>query len=223
MDKNAEQAYLNPAESGSYMTVIGLTGGIASGKSFVASCLVRLGAQPIDADRIAHEVLCNPNVVSRIVGQWGDSVLDQSGKIDRSLLGEKVFSDSANSKAQLELLESITHPEIRRRILERLEELKSLPGVELIVLDIPLLFEGGWEQECDEVIFVDASLDVRKQRAAARGWDDDELQTREESQIPVAEKKSKASWTIDNSGIERETVAQLLEFLRTRGLLSVEN
>ncbi len=205
------------------MTVIGLTGGIASGKSFVARCLVQQGAQLIDADRIAHEVLGDPIVISRIVDRWGESVLDQSGSIDRKLLGEKVFADCEQSADQLELLESITHPEIRQRIRTRLTELKAQPGCTLVVLDIPLLFEGGWEKECDEVIFVDTSLEIRKQRAASRGWDADELHSRETKQLSVADKKAKASWVIDNSGTENETILQLNRFLGQKGISDAEN
>jgi len=204
------------------MTVIGLIGGIASGKSFVARCLVKQGAEQIDADRVAHEVLGDPEVISQIVGRWGNSVLDQSGKIDRKRLGEIVFSDREDSEDQLELLESITHPEIRRRIHSRLAELKAQPNCVMIVLDIPLLFEGGWEKKCDEVIFVDASLEVRKQRAASRGWDDDELHSREAKQLPVAEKKARASWIIENSGTENETALQLTNFLQEKGILKIK-
>lgn len=203
------------------MIVIGLTGGIASGKSFVADCLVRFGGELIDADKVAHEVLDDPGVVSAIVGEFGNSVLDRTGKIDRSLLGKQVFANSKESENRLELLESITHPEIRRRIFLRLSELKASPDCRAIVLDIPLLFEGEWDRECDAVIFVDTRLSIRKHRAEARGWTDGELERRESRQLAITEKKERSSCVIDNSGGEKDTREQLTAFWEKNGL-SVE-
>ena len=192
------------------MVVVGLTGGIASGKSFVAQCLEELGARRIDADQVAHEVLKDEKVVGKIVEQWGEKLLRNDGQIDRKQLAEVVFGGSDDS--ELDRLESIVHPEIRDRIHEEMESLKASTNVDLLVLDIPLLFEGEYDNHCDYVIFVDANTDVRTQRAKLRGWDDDELAKRESRQLPIDEKKLRSSVVVDNSGSKESTARQLADF-----------
>lgn len=197
------------------MVVVGLTGGIASGKSFVAQCLEELGAHRIDADHVAHEVLQDEKVVDKIVKHWGEKLLCGDGKIDRKQLAEVVFGGSDDS--ELDRLESIVHPEIRDRIQREMESLKASTKVELLVLDIPLLFEGEYDKHCDYVIFVDANSDVRMQRARLRGWDDDELAKRESRQLPIEEKKLRSNVVIDNSGSKKSTAEQLASFCQRLG------
>lgn len=198
---------------GSSMVVVGLTGGIASGKSFVAQCLEELGAQRIDADHVAHEVLQDKKVIDRIVDQWGTKLLCDDGQIDRKQLGGVVFGGSDDS--ELDRLESIVHPEIRVRIHREMESLKASAKVELLVLDIPLLFEGEYDEHCDYVIFVDANPEIRMQRAKLRGWDDGELAKRESRQLPVEEKKLRSDVVVDNSGSKESTARQLADFCQS--------
>ena len=194
------------------MVVVGLTGGIASGKSFVAQCLEELGAHRIDADQVAHEVLRDKKVIDSIVDQWGDKLLCVDGQIDRKRLAEVVFGGSDDKN--LDLLESIVHPEVRSRFQLEMESLRNSTKVDFMVLDIPLLFEGKYDQHCDYVIFVDASLSVRQQRAQLRGWADDELARREARQLPIEEKKLQSDVVIDNSGSKESTARQLADFCR---------
>ncbi|QEG24511.1 dephospho-CoA kinase [Mariniblastus fucicola] len=198
------------------MVVVGLNGGVASGKSFVSSCFEELGAHRIDADQVAHEVLQNADVIDRIVDHFGDDVIQGDGQIDRKRLGKIVFGGTGD--AELDHLESIVHPEIRIRIRSQMELLRKSADVELLVLDIPLLFEGEYDQHCDYVIFVDANLNVRQQRAKLRGWSDDELEKRESRQLSVEEKKLRSDVVINNSGSKESTARQLAEFCQKLGL-----
>lgn len=195
---------------GSSMVVVGLTGGIASGKSFVAQCLEELGAHRIDADQVAHEVLQDKKVISKIVDQWGEKILCVNGQIDRKQLAEVVFGGVDDKN--LDKLESIVHPEVRNRFRLEMESLQDSAEVDFLVLDIPLLFEGKYDQHCNYVIFVDASLSVRQQRAQLRGWADDELARRESRQLPIEEKKLQSDLVIDNSGSKESTARQLADF-----------
>ena len=197
------------------MVVVGLTGGIASGKSFVAQCLEELGAQRIDADRVAHEVLQDENVIGKIVDHWGEELLCDDGQINRKQLAEVVFGGSDDS--ELDRLESFVHPEIRDRIYREMESVKASAKVDLLILDIPLLFESNYDEHCDFVIFVDANQEVRMQRAKLRGWDKYELAKRESRQLPIDEKKRRSNVVIDNSGSKEATARQLADFCLTLG------
>ena len=198
---------------GCVMIVVGLTGGVASGKSFVASCFEELGAHRIDADQVAHEVLEDNSVIEQIVDRWGNGILADDGQINRKRLGEIVFSGP--DEKELDHLESIVHPVIRIRIREQMVQLRESAQVETLVLDIPLLFEGEYDQYCDHVIFVDTDANVRKQRAKLRGWADGELGRRESRQLPVEEKKLRSDVVIDNSGSKESTARQLADFYRS--------
>lgn len=192
--------------------IIGLTGGIASGKSAVAELLERLGSKVIDADRISHEILENEKVKRQIREIWGEKVFD-GGDVNRSLLARIVF-DPADNREQLTRLEDITHPRIRSRILDEIES-ASDSRYTAIVLDVPLLFESGWDDVCDQTIFVDACDSVREKRALARGWTRQEWLDRESQQMPIVDKKRKSSSIIDNS-TDLETTFQQIKSLWIR-------
>jgi dephospho-CoA kinase len=198
------------------MEVVGLTGGVASGKSFVAHCLEELGASRIDADLVAHEVLKDVKVIGNVVDRWGDDVLDDDGQIDRKRLGKIVFGGPDDT--ELDQLESIMHPEIRIRIRKQIDQFKGSANVDLLVLDIPLLFESEYNQHCDHVIFVDAARTLRQQRAKLRGWAEDELDRRELRQLPIEEKKLRSDVVIDNSGTKESTARQLADFVEGLGI-----
>ena len=187
--------------------VIGLVGGIASGKSFVGRLLENLGAQRIDADLLGHEVLILKEVRERLVQIWGPNILNDQGEVDRAKIGRLVFGNSFNSVAQRKQLEAIVHPRIRSLAFERISAIRSWPEVPLaIVLDAPLLIEAGWEPMCDFILFIDSPREERIHRATARGWTESHFADREASQIPLDEKRSRATHFLDNS--QHATIAQ---------------
>jgi dephospho-CoA kinase len=180
--------------------VIGLVGGIASGKSHVGTLLESLGAQRIDADRLGHEVLMEKEVRDRLTQIWGPNILTEQGEIDRAKVGKLVFGESFNAVAQRKQLEAIVHPRIRALAFERIAAVRALPAVPLaIVIDAPLLIEAGWEPMCDFILFIDSPHEERVERAAARGWTESHFAAREASQIPLGEKRSRATHVLDNS------------------------
>ncbi len=187
------------------MLVIGLVGGVASGKSFVAECFASLGAEIIDADKIGHAVLNLPAVVEKIKSLWPEVVVDE--KVDRKLLAGIVFHSETQS-AQLLQLEQITHPYINDRIAERLIEYQSLESI-AVVLDAPVLFKAGWQERCDKIVFVETSSDIRAERAESRGWPPDELEKREQSQTSLTKKRQLATDIVNNSGSKHETLQQV--------------
>ena len=187
------------------MTVIGVVGGIASGKSRVCSELAARGAKWINADEIAHEVLKRESVKEQIRGYWGSAVF-RDEEIDRGCLAEAVFAEG--DAASAERLNAIVHPQIVKEIRSRLASYQSQKA-ELILIDAPLLFETGLDSLCEQILFVDADFSTRAERAALRGWSREELLRRQARQIPLEEKKVRANLFIDNNGSLRQTAAQL--------------
>lgn len=174
--------------------VIGLLGGIGSGKSRVAAILERAGAWRIDADRAAHDVLALPAMRARLKRRFGPDVLDAKGNLDRTALARRVFSDPSERRA----IEAMIHPPVRR--LLRLEMKKARArGVPGIVLDVPLLVESGLHRWCDVLVFVDASAAVREARVrSTRGWPPGERRRRERQQLPLKAKRAMADIQVNN-------------------------
>ncbi|MCG3137742.1 MAG: Dephospho-CoA kinase [Phycisphaerae bacterium] len=175
--------------------VVGLAGGIASGKSCVADYLGELGAAVIDADRINHEVLAEPAVRDRIKQWWGADTYSEDGQCNRAKLAEIVF----RHPDQIRRLEELTHPRVedRRRTVQA--ELLAQPTTTVVVLNIPLLFEVGADRDCQVIIFVDCSQEMRIARArATRGWDAAELMRRENLQWPLEWKRTRADYIVEN-------------------------
>lgn len=180
------------------MVMIGLSGGIASGKSWVAQQLKRLGAAVIDGDEIGHQVLEDPAVKRLARARWGERIFDSGGEIRRGELARIVFSDSDPQRAELAYLESITHPRIRARIQEQLTAL--IPTVPAVVLDAAVMEKAGWDLHCDAMVFVEATPAVRKQRALARGWTAQQWVDREAAQTDLETKRQRADFIVYNSG-----------------------
>ncbi len=179
--------------------IIGLVGGVASGKSYVAELLENLGALRIDADRLGHEVLLMKEVREHLVRIWGPSILTDRGEVDRSQVSKLVFGNSMHAVACRRQLEAIVHPRIRSLALDRIAAVRALSEVPLaIVIDAPLLIEAGWESLCDFILFVDSPLEDRVQRATARGWTEAHFADRENSQISLDEKRRCATHFLDN-------------------------
>lgn len=174
--------------------VIGLMGGVAAGKSAVAAAFARRGLVAVDADAIARAVARQPEIVAAVAAAMGPKVVGADGQLDRPTLGALVFADPAARKQ----LEAITHPRIRAQILAAIEGARQA-GTS-VLLDAPLLLEGGLIDQCDRTVFVAASAAARAQRAASRGWDQGELQRREAAQAPLEHKRARADFSIDNDG-----------------------
>lgn len=191
----------------SFMLVIGVVGGVASGKSLVTRCLDHLGAHTIDADVLGHEVLHEKTVIDAIVNQWGNSLLVE-GQIDRKRLARVVFAPGPEGEQQLATLEKIVHPKIGARIDSRIQELQAQNSL-AVVLDAPVMIKAGWDQFCDKLIFVEVPKKHRQSRAASRGWEPGELERRENKQTPLLEKRQRATDVIDNSGSKQETYDQV--------------
>ncbi len=188
------------------MLVVGLTGGICSGKSTVAAMFARLGATVIDADRIAHE-LQEPGqpLFEAIVSAFGREVVGEDGRIDRRKLGAVVFADP-KARARLE---DILHPAIVGECERRIQQ-AGTSGAAVCLLDAALLIESGRHARFDTVILVEASEAVQIDRLMARmGLGRDEALQRIRSQMPREEKRRHASLVIENGGPLEETERQV--------------
>jgi dephospho-CoA kinase len=200
------------------MLVIGVAGGVASGKSVVSQELRRLGAGLLDADRIGHEVLEEPAVRDAIRRTWGEEAFSPEGKVNRAALARRVFAPPPDGPRELALLEQITHPCIGSRLKEEIERLSTAGQLPAVVLDAAVMFKAGWHRYCDRIVFVDAPRETRLERALARGWTAEHFAAREAAQLSVEEKQKLADTIIDNSGALPHTLHQVERFWRSLGL-----
>ncbi len=183
------------------MIVVGIVGSPAGGKSTAAGILAEQGGTWINADLVAREVLETEDVHSQLSVYFGQEILGDGGRIDRSKMASLVFGDDDRSRGHLRYLESVIHPRTRQLITSRLRQaFKSNPNGAVVVLDIPLLFEAGWDLWCDEIVCVDASEAIRLDRTRARGWDDGEVRRREKNQWSIVEKKRLSTKVFTNDG-----------------------
>lgn len=183
---------------------VGLTGGVASGKSTVAQLLVDLGAVLIDGDALAREVVARGTPgLAQVVEEFGAELLTDEGDLDRAALGRIVFSDEAARRR----LEAITHP----LIFERYAELEAAaPAGALVVHDIPLLAESGRAETFDEVIVVDAPTELQVERMMNdRGWTREEAESRIAAQASREDRLAIATIVIENSGSLDDLRAQV--------------
>jgi dephospho-CoA kinase len=191
------------------MIVIGIVGGIASGKSLVSRRLSELGAEVLDADRIGHQVLRDPEVQRAIRDRWGERVFDADGQVDRGRLATIVFGDPPGNREELDYLEQLTHPRIRQCLCETMERMARADAGAVLVLDAALLLEAGWDRFCDKILFVEAPRSVRLDRAKQRGWTEAGFAAREAAQASVEKKRERADIVIDNSSTPEHTYNQL--------------
>ena len=176
--------------------IIGIMGGICSGKSTAAAEFAKLGCKVIDADKIAHNLLDKEDIKDKIVGIFGEDVLDSVGKIDKKKLADIVFADTD----KLSSLNEIIHPFVLERAEELIKQYNRDNQVKAIVLDMPLLAEVGWDKRCDKLIFVDCERSLRIKRAKKKGiFDENQLKIRENFQISLDKKVSIADNSIDNN------------------------
>lgn len=186
--------------------IVGLTGGIATGKSTASRHLTSLGAYCIDADQIAHDLMsAGGGAVEAIRRLFGDAVILPDGSVDRGQLGRIVFADAALRRQ----LEGITHPMVQHITLECIEQAEK-KGLPLVFLDVPLLFESGMDVLCDETWVVTLSRDRQLKRLIARDhMAESDAQTRIDSQMSQEEKARRATVTIDNGRSEERFKAEL--------------
>jgi len=189
--------------------IVGLTGGIATGKSLVSAEIKRLGATVIDADVIAREIV-EPGkpAYNEIIEAFGEKILNPDATLNRKALGDIVFCN----KEALAILNRITHPRIRQRIRE---EIARAGDDELIVVDIALLIEMGFKDEVDSIIVVYADEERQIERVLRRnGLTREEARQRLSCQIPVKEKLGYADYVIENNGNIESAVEQAREVFR---------
>ena len=179
------------------MRLIGLTGNIASGKSAVSDMLAARGATIIDADVLARDAVTKGSpALDAIVARWGDGVLDKDGNLDRAALRHVVF----DNQEDLESLNEIIHPDVRRRRIEEIAAARA-SGDKVVVSVIPLLFERHLAEEFDSIILVDAPRSARLDRIVRdRGIDEAEAMKMIASQMPSDLKRARADYVIENSG-----------------------
>lgn len=186
--------------------VVALTGGIGSGKSTVARLLAARGATVIDADQLAREAVTpgSPGL-AEIVRVFGPEVLAADGRLDRARLGALVFTQP-EARARLE---AIVHPEVRRLSAQRIQDALA-GGAQVVIYDVPLLYETGLETSFPLVAVVDAPDPVREARVGARdGLSPAETRARMSAQLPLAEKVRRADFVVDNGGSLEETERQV--------------
>lgn len=201
--------------TGRRFLLVGLTGGVATGKSTVSAMFAALGCLIIDADRLAREVV-EPGqpAHTQIVSAFGRGVLRPDGGIDRKALGAVVFADPA-ARARLE---SITHPAIRARVRARLAELTAAGFDGIVILDAPVMVESGDSPDVDRLVVVTADEPAQVARQQARdGLGADDARRRIRSQMPLDEKARLADYLIDNSGELAATEARVREVRRALG------
>ncbi|EST54720.1 dephospho-CoA kinase [Brevibacillus panacihumi W25] len=190
--------------------ILGLTGGIATGKSTVTGMLRERGIPVIDADQIARDVV-EPGkpAYEAIVAHFGREILLSDGQIDRKKLGEIVFSD----ETERQKLNAIVHPEVRRVMREEAEAAEK-NGASIVFMDIPLLFESKLQHMVDKVVVVYAPAHMQLARMMERDeLQEEQAQKRLRAQFPIDQKKADADFLIDNSGSREEAERQVEEML----------
>jgi dephospho-CoA kinase len=176
--------------------VVGLAGGVGSGKTSVAKILGELGAGVIDSDALSHQEINHREVKSVLVKWWGSGILAADGAVDRQKVAGIVFGDPA----QRHRLEALLHPRIAVRRADVVAEFEKQSRIKMIVLDSPLLYEADLDLMCDAVIFVDAGTDKRRERSEKpRHWPQGEVQRREKFQQPLDTKRARADYICDNN------------------------
>jgi dephospho-CoA kinase len=188
------------------MLRVGLTGGIATGKSYVLDRFRRLGVPCLDADELAHGVTAaGTEATKAIAARFGESILDVQGAVDRSRLAPIVFADEAARRD----LEAIVHPAVYRAITSGLRALELVETPPVAIVDIPLLYETDRQRDFDRVIVTLCAPDIQLARLAKRGFTEKEARQRLAAQMPAAEKAARADFVIRTDGAFADTDAQV--------------
>ena len=194
------------------MQLIGLTGGIATGKSTVSALFKKAGAMIIDADQIARAVVKKGLPAYReIVAQFGRKVLLSDEEINRTMLGDIIFNDPQKKQ----LLNSIVHPHVNEEVNRQIKLTQKAHPDAVVILDVPLLIEAGLHDNLNEIIVVYAPQDIQIQRLMQRDHiSEADALARVQSQMPIEEKKKLATLVIDNSGTIENTRSQTLDIYK---------
>ena len=189
--------------------ILGITGGIATGKTAVSDILKSLDIKVIDMDIISREVIKLPKIIQSIENEFGSDII-KNGTVDRKLLREFIFDD----KAKVQKLNNIMHPAIIEKAKNEIDRLKA--NTPLIVVVIPLLFETNLEYLTDSILLVTADYDKQVERIMTR---DNSTKTNAENiiaaQMPLSEKVKKSNYVIENNGTYEELKEKVLTFLKT--------
>ena len=193
--------------------VIGVVGGIASGKSFFALTLAKQkNVVIVNGDAVGHLLLQRPEIRERIRDRFGESVIAADGNINRRVLGQKVFGTSPEHQQAKTDLEAIVHPPLTAELQRQITEARAAGDADAIILDAAILLEVGWRKFCNAVVMIDTPFEVRWERVrTTRGWTLSEFQAREASQLPLAAKQAQADYIVSNVGPEDEVAKQCLQ------------
>jgi dephospho-CoA kinase len=192
------------------MVVVGLTGGIAAGKSTVAQMFREAGIPVICADELAHDaVKPGKPALEEIRQAFGPDVIDESGQLDRPAMANRVFRDPEKRR----LLESIIHPRVAEEKDRRIAEFES-QGHTVVLVDVPLLYESGWQNAFDLIVVVYAPRSMQEQRLVVRdGMSEDDARARLDAQMSIEEKKKLADRVVDNSAGLQHTRDQVMSIV----------
>lgn len=188
------------------MKKVGLTGNIGTGKTTVAWMFEEQGAKLLNADTIAHETISpQTSVWKQLFDRYGKKIMLQGGVIDRKSLAQIIFSNDTERK----FVEAIIHPKVHEELTKRIADLKR-NGTQLLIVEVPLLFETKWDKEMDSIIVVSCDLEQQIKRCQDKfGITREEVLLRIKAQRPIEEKISKADYVVDNSGSMNETLIQV--------------
>jgi dephospho-CoA kinase len=188
------------------MLTVGLTGGMACGKSFVGETLRNFGCQVIEADEVARDIMQpGEEVCGEVTAAFGTGILDAEGKIDRAKLADLVFGDPA----QLERLNAIVHPAVRKRALREFKEIGERDPHAVVIYVAAILIESGAWREMDKIVVVSCTRAQQIERAMHRpGAVKNAVLARLESQMPLQKKRTFADYVIDTSGTKEDTLRQ---------------
>jgi dephospho-CoA kinase len=198
-----------------HIPVIGIVGGIGSGKSSVARWVAARHSDVslVNGDEIGHEVLTQPAVRDAVRKRFGEPVFNADGQINRKALGQVVFGPNRAEQSARDDLERIVHPRIRESIAGKIAD-SAAAAKRAVLLDAAVLFEAGWNDLCHAVVFIDVPRDERLARLReTRGWDDAETERRESSQASLESKRSQAQFSVDNSRSVEAAGRQLEDIL----------
>ena len=196
--------------------IIGISGGIGSGKSHIARLFGELGCAVIDSDAQVKAAYSDPSVLAKLREWWGDSAVTADGLPNRKAIAQKVFSDESERKR----LEGLLHPLVAQLRDKEMEALAKNSSIVAFIWDTPLLFEAGLSGKCDALLFVNTPLEIRQQRVArTRGWSPEELLRRENLQWPLDRKRQISDYVIQNTadaGDARDQVRDVLSRILAR-------
>ena len=193
------------------MYVIGVTGGIACGKSMVSNEIKKYGAKIVNADSMAHwQMQPYGEIYNAYIEHFGKEILNEYEQIDRRIVGEKVFND----KVELQWINNVTHPILLKYMRQRLVNYQQ-QGIPIVVLDVPLLFEAGWNKECDEVWVVHLRRSLQIRRLMIRNeLTQEEAALRIGAQLTADERMKRADIVINNSKNKKSTRTQVNKLMQ---------